>query len=108
VIRDSLHSAILEIHPENGTEERRTIPSRVHTFAHRWLTLITGERLPSSTVVGVEHNDVLFLGEVVRSTLLGNEQWALDIKVEQSLTGLPTLMILREQLEQHQTRSKDA
>jgi len=80
----------------------------VHTFAHQWLTLITGERLATCTVLSVEHNDVLFLGEVVRSTLWGNEQWAIDIKVEQTLTGLHSLMILRAQLEQHQTRSKDA
>jgi hypothetical protein len=38
----------------------------------------------------------------------GNNEWAIDIKVEQNLTGLQSLMILRAQLEQHQTRSKDA
>jgi hypothetical protein len=80
----------------------------VHTFVHEWLTVITGERLPTSTAVGVEHNDVLFLGEVVRSTPWGNEEWATHIKVEQTLTGLQSLMILRAQLEQHQSQSKDA
>jgi hypothetical protein len=80
----------------------------VHTFAHQWLTLIVGERLATSTVVSVEHTDVLFLGEVVRSMPWGNDEWAIDIKVEQTLTGLQSLMILRAQLEQHQTRSKDA
>jgi hypothetical protein len=79
----------------------------VHTFAHQWLTLIAGERLAASAVVGVEHNDVLFLGEVIRSSPWGNDEWAIDIKVEQTLTGLQSLMILRAQLDQHQSMSKD-
>jgi hypothetical protein len=57
--------------------------------------------------LSVEHNDVLFIGEVVRSTPWGNDEWAIDIKVEHTLTGLQSLMILRAQLEQHQTQSKD-
>jgi hypothetical protein len=80
----------------------------VHTFVHEWLTLITGERLAGSTAVGVEHNDVLFVGEVVRSAPWGNDKWAIDIKVEQTLTGLQSLMVLRAQLQQHQTKSEDA
>ena len=64
------------------------------------VTLITGERLPTSTAVGVEHNDLLFLGEVVRSTCWGNHEWAIDIKVEQTLKGLESLRILRAQLQQ--------
>jgi hypothetical protein len=79
-----------------------------HTFAHQWLTLIAGERLAASTVVGVEHNDVLFLGQVVHSTPWGNDEWAIDIKVEQTLTGLQSLLTLRAQLEQDQTKSKNA
>ena len=80
----------------------------VHTFAHQWLTLITSERLASSTAVGVEHNDVLFIGEVVRSMPWGSDEWAIDIKVVQTLTGLQSLVIFRAQLEQHQALSKDA
>jgi hypothetical protein len=56
-----------------------------HPFANDWLNLIAGERLTASTAVGVEHNDVLFLGEVVRSTSYGNDEWAIDIKVEHTL-----------------------
>jgi hypothetical protein len=98
----------VEIQPGNGSEERRKIPSAIHTFAHQWLTLITGERLAASAAVGVEHNDVLFVGEVVRSTPWGQNEWATDIKVEHTLTGLQSLMLLRAELEQHQTKSKDA
>jgi hypothetical protein len=80
----------------------------VRTFAHQWLTLITGERLASSTAVGVEHNDILFVGEVVRSTPYGSDEWATDIKVEHTVTGLQSLMLLRAQLQRHQNTTNDA
>jgi hypothetical protein len=109
VTRDSLYSAIVEIQPGNGSgEERRRIPSTVHTFADDWLTLIAAERLAPATAVGVENNDVLFVGEVVRSISWGSNEWAIDIKVAHTLTGLQSLMILRAELERHQTRNKDA
>ncbi len=94
-------SAVLEIHAPAGTGERRRIPCAVHTFAHQWLTLIAGELLAASTAVGIEHNDVLFIGEVVRSTTRDSDEWAIDIKVVQILTGLQSLMILRAQLDQN-------
>lgn len=102
---DSTKSATLEIAPANETQARRRIPSAVNTFAHQWLTLIAGERLAASTAVGIEYNDVLFIGEVILSTPWGSDEWTIDIKVAQILTGLESLMILRAQLE---TLSKDA
>lgn len=105
---DSTKSATLEIAPANETQARRRIPSAVNTFAHQWLTLIAGERLAASTAVGIEYNDVLFIGEVILSTPWGSDEWTIDIKVAQILTGLESLMILRAQLEQHETLSKDA
>jgi hypothetical protein len=101
---DSRVFATVEIRPANGSEERRRIPSIVHTFANNWFTLITGERLTASTAVAVEYNDVLFVGEVVRSVNWDSDGWATDIKVAQTLTGLESLMILRAELEQHQTQ----
>jgi hypothetical protein len=76
---DSLYPATVEIQPANRSEERRKIPSVVHTFADDWLTLITGQRLTASTAVAVEHNDVVFVGEVVRSMPDGNDEWVTDI-----------------------------
>jgi hypothetical protein len=55
----------------------------------------------------VEYNDVLFLGEVIRSLPGADNEWTIDIKIAQILTGLENLMILRAELEQYQTRSKD-
>ncbi|MGI9073285.1 MAG: hypothetical protein ACR2JB_18685 [Bryobacteraceae bacterium] len=76
------------------------------TFDDKCLTVTTSEQVAISTVVGVEYNNVLFVGEVVRCTLAG-EQWAIDIKVAQTLTDLQSLLILRAQLDQLQTESKD-
>jgi hypothetical protein len=64
--------------------------------------------LTASTAVGIEYNDVLFVGEVVRSMRWGSDEWAIDIKIAQTLIGLESLMILRSELDQHQSQSKDA
>jgi hypothetical protein len=107
VTQEPPNLATVEILSENGSAQRRRIPSIVHAFADDWLTLITDERLAAFTAVGVEHNDVLFLGEVIRSTPGADNEWTIDIKVAQTLTGLESLMILRAELAQYQTRSKD-
>ncbi len=97
------NSATVEILSENGRGERRSIPGIFHAFADDRLTLTTDERLAAFTAVGVEYNDVLVLGEVIRSTPGAENDWTIDIKVSQTLTGLQSLMILRSELEQHQT-----
>jgi hypothetical protein len=107
VTPDSPNSATVEILSENGSGKRRRIPGIFHAFADDRLTLITDERLAAFTALGVEYNDVLFLGEVIRSTPGPDNEWAIDIEIAQTLTGLQSLMILRAELEQHQTRSKD-
>ena len=98
---DSSNLATVEIVPENGSEERRTIPGIFHAFASRCVKLIASERLAYRTVIGIECNDVLFIGEVVGCTLEDGDQWEIDVKIAQTLTGLESLMILRAQLEQH-------
>jgi hypothetical protein len=108
VTRNTDKSARLEIRPEHGTEGRRSIPIVFQTFANKCLTLSTSEALGLSTVVGVEYNDVLFVGEVVRCTAGVGDQWQVEIKVEQTLTGLQSLLILRAELDRHQTESKAA
>lgn len=55
------------------------------------------EAVAISTPVSVEYDDSLFLGEVVRCAQLGNS-WMVDIKVEQILSGLQSLMALRARL----------
>ena len=53
--------------------------------------------IPSSTAVTVEYDDNLFLGEVIacRDSV---EHFSLEIKVEQVLNGLQSLMALRSRL----------
>lgn len=61
------------------------------------LTLETGESLPTSRVVSVEYDDTLFLGEVV-SCVGSQNTWSVEIKVEQILNGLQSLLALRSRL----------
>jgi hypothetical protein len=105
VTPNSDKSARLEVQQAHGTGEQRKIPVVFETFADKCLTLTTTEHVAISTVVGVEYNDVLFVGEVVRCTPTG-EQWAMDIKVAQTLTDLQSLLILRAQLDHHRAESK--
>jgi hypothetical protein len=96
------NSAILEIQPGNGCGEQRKIVAMFHSFAGRMLRLNIDERLTASTAVGVEYNDILFIGEVLTCTPTTGDQWTADVKVAHTLTGLQSLMRLRAQLEQCQ------
>lgn len=55
------------------------------------------EALAISTPVSVEYDDALFLGEVV-TCAPGDHGWGLEIKIEQILSGLQSLMALRAHL----------
>ena len=101
-------SATLEVEPAHGTGKRRSLPIAFQTFANKCLTLTTSEPLDTSTAVGLDYNGVLFVGEVVRCTAGVGDQWQVEIKVAQTLTGLQSLLMLRAELDRHQTESKDA
>ena len=62
------------------------------------LSLFAQMRVAPSTPVTVEYNDALFLGEIVSATHHAGGRWHLDIKIEQILTGLESLMNLRANL----------
>jgi hypothetical protein len=62
------------------------------------LALTSRERVPASTAVQVEYDDALFLGEVLACTHNVDDSWHLEMKVEQVLTGLQSLMNLRARL----------
>ena len=61
------------------------------------LILESSAPLPVSTAVTVEYNDTLFLGEVLICCKV-NGLWKVEIKVEQILTGLQSLVALRSRL----------
>ncbi len=63
------------------------------------LTLETSEVLSAGKVISIEYDDTLFLGEVVSCVGSQREQtWSVEVKVEQILNGLQSLMALRSRL----------
>ena len=56
------------------------------------------EKPPLSAPLSIEYGDSLFLGEVVNLINRGNGSWQAEIKVEQILSGLQSLIALRSRL----------
>lgn len=67
-------------------------------FGGKALILSTSERIAPSTAVSIEHNDILFVGEVVACDKERDASWKARIKVEHTLTSLESLMRLRSAL----------
>ena len=61
------------------------------------LSLDVGEALSVSTVISVEYEDALFLGEVV-GCARSEQSWNVQVQIEQILTGLQSLVALRDRL----------
>jgi hypothetical protein len=61
------------------------------------LILEASAPVPAFTAVTVEYNDALFLGEIVACAKMDG-LWKVEIKVEQILTGLQSLIALRSRL----------
>jgi hypothetical protein len=89
-----IHSSTLHI---AQTAERRSMPCSVERFQGNRLRILTGEPVAAGTAVSVEHEDALLLGEVVHD-VEQSTSWALEIRVEQMLNGLMSLMALRARL----------
>jgi hypothetical protein len=93
---DHPHSAVIQVPTGEANGSKYQIPCTFEGMLDKRLTLEAPERLGISTVVSVEYNDTMFLGEVMtcrRST--APDIWQIEIKVEQVLTGLQSLMALR-------------
>ena len=94
---EHLESATIQVADPN-TGDRYTVPCWFRSTEGKRLNLLTKERLLTSTAISVEHNDAMFLGEVVACTQGCNQEWHVEVKVEQVLTGLQSLMALRARL----------
>src|SRR5581483_3513503 len=94
---DQARSAVLQLPAPNGQGIKRNLPCQVEDIRGKRLVLNTPERISESTLVSVEYEDTLFLGEIVVCTGQ-QENWTLEIRVEQILTGLQSLMALRAHL----------
>jgi hypothetical protein len=84
--------------PSNAAGERREIPALFESFSARRLTICAGEALAVSSAISVRCGDAMFLGEVAACKGVGETKWLLQIRVEQILSGLESLMSLRARL----------
>jgi len=75
----------------------QSIPCLYGEMQGKRLLLETEQTLPISQAVTVEYNDALFLGEVIFCANI-NQSWKVEIKVEQVLSGLQSLIALRSRL----------
>lgn len=75
----------------------QSIPCLYEEMQGKRLFLEAYQTLPISQAVTVEYSDALFLGEVVFCTNI-NQSCKIEIKVEQVLSGLQSLIALRSRL----------
>jgi hypothetical protein len=94
----NIQPAILNLPALDSHGQKQSVPCLLHGMEGKRLMLETQERPPISAAVSVEYNDALFLGEVIRSAPEKNGYWRTEIKVEQILNGLQSLMNLRSHL----------
>lgn len=94
---DQPRSAVILVPSAEPNGSKRSIPCIFEGLHGKRLTLETNEGLPAGKVISVEYDDTLFLGEVV-SCIGSSNNWSLEVKVEQILNGLQSLMALRSHL----------
>jgi hypothetical protein len=97
ILADHPNQATIQI-PSAGDREIQRIPCVFRGIEDKRLSLVSNGRVPAFTAVSVEYDDALFLGEVVACTEDVTHAWHVEIKVEQILTGLQSLMNLRASL----------
>lgn len=91
-------SAVIQISPLKPGEARRSEPCLFRELKGKRLLVELGERLRASQAVSVQYNDAMFLGEVLGCQEMNNGDFQVEVKVEQILTGLQSLMVLRSRL----------
>jgi len=95
---DHPHAAIIQVPTGDANGSKYEIPCTFEGMEGKRLLLESPERLGISTVVSVEYNDALFLGDVMNCRGASDGVWLVEIKVSQILTGLQSLMALRSGL----------
>ncbi len=81
------------------------LPCSVVEIKGKRLVLKSKNLIPARVPLSVEHDDALYLGEVVHCVLEGSE-YSVAIEVEQVLTGLQSLVSLRARLLDEQAASE--
>ena len=95
---DQAPSATLQLATPDPDGAKRRIPCLFQGIEGKRLSLQASEPVPISSAVSVEFNDALFLGEVVACSTGSVQSCAVEVKVEQILSGLQNLMTLRSRL----------
>ena len=85
--------------PLSSFPAKQSFAGILHSFENKQLRLSCSQPLQSFQAITVEHEDRLFLGEVVTCTAKPSEgEWTVLVKIEQILSALQSLLCLREQL----------
>ncbi len=94
---DQPRSATIQIPAPAGDGTKHSIPCTFSQMQGKRLILEASEAVAVRSAVSVEYEDSLFLGEVV-TCAASHSGWHVEIKVEQILSGLQSLMALRAHL----------
>ena len=94
---DEKRPAVLQLPGSGAQDGKRSVRCEVECMQGKRLTISTPEYIGESSIVSVEYEDTLLLGEVI-SCSRAQEVWSTVIHVEQILTGLQSLMALRAHL----------
>ncbi len=95
---DHPQSAVIQVASGAANGAKTSVPCTFQGMQSKRLILEAPQRLSISTAVSVEYNDAMFLGEVMSCTRETSGAWHVEVKVEQILTGLESLMALRSRL----------
>lgn len=90
-------------------------PCRVLSFRGNRLSLLTDRDIPLCVPLTVEHDDGLYLGEVVKSCVPppnaavspNHTAYHIEVLIEQVLSGLQSLVALRARLLDEQARADE-
>jgi hypothetical protein len=94
-LEDHPQSAVLQIASETPNGAKIRIPCTFLGMEGKRLLVETSERVAPSTMVSVEYSDALFLGDVMICNHKNADFWKVEIRVEQVLSGLQSLIALR-------------
>lgn len=100
---DDFNAATLQI-PSGVAGQVREVECSFQEMRGTRLSIECSQPVSISTAVSVKYEDALYLGEVMTSTGV-NGKWILEVNVEQILSGLTSLLALREQLMSEKTVS---
>jgi hypothetical protein len=95
---DYPHPATIQIPTGEANGAKLSVSATFMGMEGKRLILESSERIPLSTALSVEYNDAMFLGEVMLCKASGDGYFRVEIFVEQILTGLQSLMNLRDGL----------